>query len=189
MQALLDFLPVIAFVTAYWVTGDMSVAIVVIMGAVTLQVIATWLIKRELNRMLIASAILVLLLGGISLVLDNPIFFKWKPTGLYWLFALLFLGSQFIGEKPLVKRMMQAVAQDEMELEDNIWRKLNLAWVVFFVFAGAANIYVAYNYEESVWVNFKLFGLFGITFVFLVLQTLWLSRHMPDPDTPANGDD
>lgn len=186
MQALLDFLPVIAFVTAYWVTGDMSVAIMVIMGAVTLQVLATWLIKRELNRMLIASATLVLVLGGISLILDNPIFFKWKPTGLYWLFAALFLGSQFIGEKPLVKRMMQAVSQDELELKDGIWRKLNFAWVAFFLFAGSANIYVAYNYEEPVWVNFKLFGLFGITFVFLLLQTLWLSRHMTDTDTSAS---
>ena len=91
MQALLDFLPVIAFVATYWVTGEMSTAIAVIMGAVTLQLLATWLIKRELSRMLVISAALVIGLGGISLVLDNPLFFKWKPTGLYWSFALLFL--------------------------------------------------------------------------------------------------
>lgn len=182
MQALLDFLPVIAFVLAYYVTGEMSVAILVIMGAVTLQVTATWLIRKEVNRMLLISAALVIVLGGISLLLDNPIFFKWKPTGLYWLFAVIFLGSQFIGDTPLVKRMMQAVSQDEIELPEDIWRKLNLAWVGFFVFSGAANIYVAYTYEEAVWVNFKLFGLFGITFVFLVLQTLWLSRHMTEPE-------
>ena len=94
MQALLDFLPVIAFVTTYWVTGDMSTAIGVIMGAVTLQVAATWLIKRELSNMLIASAVLVVGLGGLSLFLDNPLFFKWKPTGLYWIFAIAFLGSR-----------------------------------------------------------------------------------------------
>ena len=182
MQALLDFLPVIAFVTAYWVTGDMSVAIVVIMGAVTLQVLFTWLLKRELSRMLIASAAMVFVLGGISLLLDNPIFFKWKPTGLYWLFAVVFLGSHFIGEQTFAKRMMQAVAKDDFDLPEPVWAKLNLAWVGFFLVAGAANIYVAYNYEEATWVNFKLFGLFGLTFVFLVLQTLWLSRYMPDTD-------
>ncbi len=182
MQALLDFLPVIAFVTAYWLTGEMSTAIVVIMGAVALQVLATWLLKRELNKMLIASAALVFVLGGVSLVLDNPIFFKWKPTGLYWLFAAAFLGSQFIGEKPLAKRMMQAVSPDEINLPEGVWSRLNLAWVGFFIFAGAANIYVAYNFEESVWVNFKLFGLFGITFVFLLLQTFWLSRYMDDSE-------
>ena len=170
MQALLDFLPVIAFVTAYWVTGDMSTAITVIMGAVALQVLITWLVKRELNRMLVISAVMVLGLGGISLFLDNPIFFKWKPTGLYWIFAVLFLGSQFIGEKTMAKRMMHAVAKDEIQLPDKVWGQLNLAWVVFFIFAGAANIYVAYEYEEAVWVNFKLFGLFGITFVFLLFR-------------------
>ena len=113
-------------------------------------------------------------------MLDNPMFFKWKPTGLYWLFAVVFLGSQFIGEKPLAKRMMQAVSPDEITLPEGVWNRLNLAWVGFFIFAGAANIYVAYSYEESVWVNFKLFGLFGITFVFLLLQTFWLSRYMDD---------
>jgi intracellular septation protein len=187
MQALLDFLPVIAFVGTYWVTGDMSTAIAVIMGAVTLQVLATWIIKRELSRMLIASAVMVIVLGGISLILDDPLFFKWKPTGLYWLFAVLFLGSQFIGEQPMVKRMMASVAKDEFELTDALWKQLNVAWVVFFIVAGCANIYVAYNYEEATWVNFKLFGLFGMTFVFLVLQTLWLSRHITD--TPANDEE
>jgi len=182
MQALLDFLPVIAFVTAYWLTGEMSVAIAVIMASVALQVVATWLLKRELNNMLLASAALVFVLGGVSLLLDNPIFFKWKPTGLYWLFAIIFLGSQFIGEKPLAKRMMQAVSPDEINLPNEAWTKLNLAWVVFFIFAGAANIYVAYSYAESTWVNFKLFGLFGITFVFLLLQTIWLSRFMTEGD-------
>jgi intracellular septation protein len=182
MQALLDFLPVIAFVVTYWVTGDMSTAIVVIMGAVSLQVLATWLLKRKLNRMLIVSALLVLVLGGVSLILDDPLFFKWKPTGLYWLFAVLFLGSQFIGDSPLVKRMMLSVAQDEFELTDKVWNQLNVAWVVFFIVAGSANIYVAYNYAEATWVNFKLFGLFGMTFVFLVLQTLWLSRYMTDKE-------
>ena len=73
-------------------------------------------------------------------------------------------------------------SKEDFELPDHAWTKLNLAWVGFFVFAGALNIYVAYSFEESVWVNFKLFGLFGITFVFLVLQTLWLSRYMPDEE-------
>jgi intracellular septation protein len=188
MQALLDFLPVIAFVTAYWVTGDMSVAITVIMGAVALQVLATWLIKRELSRMLIVSAVLVFLLGGVSLYLDDPVFFKWKPTGLYWTFALVFLGSHFIGEQPFVKRMMLAVSKDEIELPHKVWLQLNFAWVGFFIFAGAANIYVAYNYDEAFWVNFKLFGLFGITFVFLILQTLWMSKHMPADDEQGKGE-
>jgi len=186
MQALIDFLPVIAFVVTYWLSGDMSLAIMVIMGAVTLQLVATWLIKRELSTMLLASAALVVILGGVSLALDNPVFFKWKPTGLYWLFAVVFFGSQWIGKQPLVQRMLSSLSEDDMEMPQHVWRKLNLAWVAFFIFAGGANIYVAYNYEEATWVNFKLFGLFGLTFVFLVLQSLWLSRYMADPEQNDN---
>lgn len=186
MQALIDFLPVIAFVVTYWVSGDMSLAIIVIIGAVALQLGATWVIKRELNNMLLASAALVVILGGISLALDDPLFFKWKPTGLYWAFALAFLGSQWIGERPLVQRMLTSLTEDEMELPEHAWSKLNLGWVAFFVLAGAVNIYVAYNFAEGTWVNFKLFGLFGMTFVFLVLQSLWLSRYISEPDQNDN---
>jgi intracellular septation protein len=189
MQALIDFLPVIAFVATYWLSGDMSLAIMVIMGAVTLQITATWLIKRELNKMLVASAVLVIVLGGISLALDNPLFFKWKPTGLYWLFAMAFLGSQFIGERPLAQRMMTSVSQDGLDLPDRVWRQLNLAWVLFFIVAGIANIYVAYNYEEATWVNFKLFGLLGITFVFLLLQSLWMSQYLDEESDQDAGQD
>ena len=136
--------------------------------------------------MLLASAALIFVLGGVSLVLDNPIFFKWKPTGLYWLFAVVFLGSQFIGEKPLVRRMMNAVAEDEFNLPERVWKQLNLAWAVYFVLSGTANIIVAYRFEEAVWVNFKLFGLLGITLVFLILQSLWLSRYMNDADNEGS---
>lgn len=178
MQALLDFLPVVAFVATYWITGDMKTAIVVIMIAVVIQIAATWLIKRQLSKMLLISAALVFVLGGISLMLDNPIFFKWKPTGLYWLFALVLLGSQFIGEQPLVKRMLQTMSPDELKMPDRSWRQLNLAWVIFFIFAGCANIYVAYQYSEAIWVNFKLFGLLGLTFVFMIGQAFWLSKQV-----------
>ena len=98
-------------------------------------------------------------------------------------------GLNEVGEQPLVKRMMTSVAADEFNLPDNIWKQLNLAWVAFFVVAGCANIYVAYNFAEATWVNFKLFGLFGMTFAFLVLQTLWLSRHMPDEQAETTKED
>jgi intracellular septation protein len=183
MQALVDFLPAVAFVVTYWLTKDMSLAIMVIMGAITLQLVGTWLVKRTVSKMLLASAALVIVLGGISLILDDPVFFKWKPTGLYWLFALIFLGSQFIGDKPVAQRMMTSISSDELRLPASIWRQLNLMWVAFFIFAGALNIYVAYQFDEATWVNFKLFGLFGLTFVFLLLQSVWLSRFLEDGDS------
>lgn len=176
MQTLLDFLPVIAFVVAYWLT-DFQTAIAVIMVAMLIQVAVTWWIKREVNRMLLASATLVVVLGGISLFLQNDLIFKWKPTVLNWIFGAVFLGSHFIGEKTIVQRVLQSVAADEIELPAEQWQQLNLMWVAYFVVAGLANIVVAYSFSEAVWVNFKLFGLLGLTLAFLVMQAIWLSRR------------
>ena len=109
---------------------------------------------------------------------DDPVFFYWKPTVFYWLFALACLGSHFVGEKTIVQRMMQAASQgtdSPIELAPSSWRTLNLMWIAYSVVAGALNIYVAYTFSESTWVNFKLFGLLGLTLVFLVLQSLWMA--------------
>lgn len=183
MQALVDFLPVVAFVVAYWL-ADFKTAVVVIMVAMVLQVAVTWLVKREVSRMTLASAGLVVVLGGVSLLLKNDLVFKWKPTVLNWAFAAVFLGSHFIGEKTVVQRLLQSVAKGEINLAPRDWRTLNLMWVAFFLVSGAANIYVAYAFPENVWVNFKLFGLLGLTVVFVLLQAAWLSRREA---TPADG--
>lgn len=180
MQALVDFLPVVAFVVAYWLV-DFKTAVLVIMVAMVLQVAVTWLVKREVSRMTLASAGLVVVLGGVSLLLKNDLIFKWKPTVLNWAFAAVFLGSHFIGEKTVVQRLLQSVAKGEINLAARDWRTLNLMWVAFFLVSGAANIYVAYAYPENVWVNFKLFGLLGLTVVFVLLQAAWLSRREAAP--------
>ncbi|MCC7258987.1 MAG: septation protein IspZ [Gammaproteobacteria bacterium] len=176
MQALIDFLPVVAFVIAYWL-ADFRTAVAVIMGAMVLQVAVTWLLTRTVNRMTLASAVLVVGLGGVSLVLKNDLVFKWKPTILNWAFAAVFLGSQFVGERTIVQRLLQAVAREQIVLPARDWRPLNLMWVVFFLVSGAANIIVAYRFPEHVWVNFKLFGLLGLTLLFVLAQAAWLSRR------------
>lgn len=187
MQALIDFLPVVAFVVAYWL-ADFKTAILVIMVAMVLQVAITWLLTRTVNRMTLASAGLVVVLGGGSLLLNNDLIFKWKPTVLNWAFAAAFLGSQFIGAKPIVQRLLQSVAKEEIQLPPRDWRTLNLMWVVFFLVSGAANIYVAYNFPENVWVNFKLFGLLGLTVVFVLLQAAWLAKREPAAADPPGGE-
>jgi intracellular septation protein len=114
--------------------------------------------------------------------LKNPLFIQWKPTAINWLFGLGFLISQFIGSKPLVQRMMsQAITIND----DNVWMKLNFSWVLFFAFSGLANILVApaidplnFNFTESTWVDFKLFGLMGITIAFVIAQAFYLARFM-----------
>jgi len=184
VQALLDFLPVIAFVVAYWLT-DFQTAIVVIMIAVVIQAVATWLITGTVSKPLLISMGLVVGLGGVSLILQNDLIFKWKPTVLNWLFAAVFLGSQFIGDKTVIQRVLQSMAKEDIRLKTEDWRRLNRMWVLYFLIAGTANIIVAYTYSEAVWVNFKLFGLMGLTLAFIVLQAIWLTRRQP-PDGPED---
>jgi intracellular septation protein len=112
--------------------------------------------------------------------------FLWKPTAFYWIAAVAFLLSQYIGERPIIRRIMESASKDAespIQLEARLWAKLNYAWVIFFVFGGALNIYVAYNYPEATWVNFKLFGLLGLTLAFVVAQSFWLAHHLKD--TPS----
>ena len=185
MRTFLDFLPVLAFVLTYWLTKDFYTAILVIMIAVVIQLAITWLITRTVPRMLLISAVLVVGLGGISLWLNNPLIFKWKPTVLYWLLATLFLGSQFIGDKPLAQRLLQSISEEPLPLSNQDWTTLSLMWVVFFFIAGTANIVVAYSFAEAIWVNFKLFGLIGLTLAFLILQAVWISQRLPDQEAEA----
>src|SRR4030042_1438964 len=103
---------------------------------------------------------------------------RWHPAILNWLCAAGFLASQFWGEKTLIERMMSHA----VTVPRSIWRRVNLGWIGFFLLAGLANILVAYRFSEETWVNFKLFGLLGLTLAFVLAQALYLSRHM-QPDT------
>lgn len=187
MQLFIDFLPIVAFVIAYWLT-NIKTAIAVIMVAMTLQVAITWMIKRTVNKMLLASTALVVVLGAISLAIDNDLVFKWKPTVLNWAFGLAFLVSRYVSDKPMVQRLLDSVANGEINLLPQDWQRLNLMWTVFFLVSGAANLFVAYNFSEGVWVNFKLFGLLGMTLVFVMLQALWLTRRNQAASTEGSAE-
>ena len=170
MQILIDFLPIIVFFATYKFAG-MYAATGAIMVAMALQIGFQWVRDRTDSKMLLTSGILVAVFGGITLLLRNPIFIQWKPTVVNWLFAAAFLGSRYIGEKTLTERMMGEAVQ----LEPVMWRQLNLMWIGNFSFLGAANLYVVYNFDEATWVNFKLFGMLGLTLVMVVIQVLWIA--------------
>jgi intracellular septation protein len=181
MQLLLEFLPIALFFVAYKF-GDLFVATGVLIAAVTVQAIVQWIRHRKISPMMLTSAVLVMVFGGLTLWLQDATFIKWKPTILYWLMAVAFAGSQFIGEKTFIQRMLG----ENMQLERALWARLNIMWVVFFLFLGALNIYVANHYDEATWVNFKLFGLMGLTFAFAIAQTFWLSSKLPDEEPPTS---
>jgi intracellular septation protein len=176
MHPIFDFLPVVAFFIAYWLK-DFQTAVLVIIVAITVQVILTRLVTGTVGKMLLTSAGLVIGLGGLSLLLKNDLIFKWKPTVLNWLFGVAFLASQYVGNKTIIQRILQNSGKQEIILSPEHWRQLNLMWVIFFSLAGIANIIVAYNFSEAVWVNFKLFGLLGLTIAFIVFQAFWLNSR------------
>jgi len=117
-------------------------------------------------------------LGGATILFQDKTFIQWKPTVVNWLFGAAFLGSQFIGQKTIVQRLMES----NLELPQEIWKNLNIAWVIFFLAMGVLNLIVAYNFSEETWVNFKLFGMLGLTFVFILAQGLYMSRHIQNSD-------
>jgi intracellular septation protein len=173
MKFLFDLFPILLFFLAYKLY-DIYVATAVAIGAAFVQTGAYWLKHRKFEKMHLITLGILVLFGGLTLALRDPVFIKWKPTVVNWLFGISFLGSQFIGKQTLVERMMgHAIAAPPP-----VWGRLNWAWTLFFLFMGLLNLYVAYNFSEDTWVNFKLFGMMGLTLVFVFAQAFYLSRYM-----------
>lgn len=171
MQFLVDLLPVIAFFVTYKLAGIYTATGVLIVGVLA-QTAVSWIRFRKVSPMLLATAALVLVLGSLTLYLHDANFIKWKPTIASWLFAGVFLASNFVRGPTIIERMLG----ENVTLEASDWSRLSLAWVAFFVLSGVLNLYVAYNYPEATWVNFKLFGLTALTLIFAVAQGIWIAR-------------
>lgn len=195
MKLLLDFLPILLFFLVYkWapeVTGWLSpmlsaehesllrdmpilLATLVLIPATILQVLYLKLTTGKVEKMHLITLALVIVLGGATVILQDKTFIMWKPTVVNWLFAAAFLGTQWFTSKPLIQRMMESA----MKLPDVVWSRLNYAWVAFFILSGLANLYVAYSFSEDIWVDFKLFGLLGLTIIFIIGQSVFLYRYM-----------
>ena len=183
MKMLFDFLPVLLFFVVYKMY-DIYLATAVLIAASAIQTVGHRLIKGSFEKTHVITLALVALFGGLTLALQDENFIKWKPTAINWLFAVVFVGSQFIGEKTIIERMMGG----NLTLPQLVWTKLNLAWAGFFVFLGAVNIYVAYAFDTDTWVNFKLFGLMGLTLLFIIAQSLYLVPYLKE-STADKGDE
>jgi intracellular septation protein len=186
MKLLYDFFPVILFFATYaWFTdNDIYLATGVAIAAAFIQVAGFWLKHRRFEKMHLVSLGILVVLGGMTLAFRDDTFIKWKPTAINWLFAIGFLISQFVGGKTLVERMLGS----QVTLPSNIWTRLNLSWVAFFLVSGALNIYVAYHFSQAAWVYFKLFGLLGLTLVFVFIQAIYLARYMPRQEVNEESD-
>lgn len=177
MKLLFDMLPLVLFFVFYQLY-DIYVATMILMAAMTSQILLMKLTGRPVEKMHWITLVLVLAFGALTLGLRNPQFIMWKPTIINWLFAAALLLSEWFMARGFLRRMLAPVA----DFPEAVVVRLNYAWVGFLTGAGLLNLYVAYNFEESTWVDFKLFGLTGLSLVFIILQSLYLARHMPAPE-------
>ena len=173
MKFLFDFLPILLFFIAYK-RYDIYVATAVAIIASALQVAWLWFRHRRVERMPLLTLVLIAVMGSATLLLQDETYIKWKPTVVNWLFAAMFLTSQFIGNMTIMERMMG----QNIQLPGTVWTRLNLAWVMFFFTMGTVNLYVAFNFDTDTWVNFKLFGMLGITLIFVLGQALYMARYI-----------
>lgn len=186
MQVLFEFLPLILFLGAYLYKG-IYFAIGTLMIAMPIGFVIKYVRTTKVDKMYMWSTIFLLVFGGAALYFRNADFIYWKPTAFYWVVAVAFLLSLWIGEKPLVRRFLEMGGELPTEkIASNDWRRLNLVWVLFFAVMGIANIYVAYNFSEKFWVNFKVFGLLALTFIFMLAQGLWLVSKLGGDDSAAD---
>jgi len=203
MKALFDFVPVLLFFLTYKFYDSLPnsvieianqipfvsltpgeskdgifMATLVIILATILQNILHWLVYRRLEKMHVISLAILLIFGTLTVILKNPDYIAWKVTIFNWIFAAVILGSFFIGEKVLIERMMSHA----ISVPKQIWKKLNLSWGIFFIMVGALNLIVYEIYAKGMgdldtWVNFKMFGILGLTIVFMVAQGIYMSKH------------
>lgn len=201
MKFLFDFLPVVFFFIAYKFFGDFPPALIdagnqipgvaleqsnpkhaiifatlVIIIATILQNILHWLTYKKLEKMHLISLVILVIFGSITVVSRDPDFIKWKVSVFNWIFASVLLGSLFIGKKTLIERMMSHA----IKVPNNIWKVLTYSWGAFFIFIGVLNYIVAFHYagvDDKNWVDFKLFGILGLTFAFMIVQGIYITKH------------
>ena len=199
MKFLFDLFPIILFFVAYqWGESNAETATALLAGlgipldsgakpgvflatlvailATFVQIAWVWIKHRKVDTMLWVSLGLIVVFGGATLLLHDETFIKWKPTVLYWLFAVSLGLAPMLFERNLIRLMMQK----QITLPDAVWTRLNLAWAGFFTFMGIANLWVAMNFSTDAWVNFKMFGSLGLMLVFVIGQTVYLSKHIKE---------
>ncbi len=191
MKQFIDFLPLLVFFIVYKIDprtvslaghefefgGIFSATMVLIVASVIVYGLL-YLKQKSLEKSQLITLVAVLLFGSLTLAFHEEAYLKWKAPIVNWIFGVAFLASQFIGQKPLIQRMLDHA----MSLPDAIWARLNTSWAIFFILLGAANLYVAFTFE-TIWVDFKVFGSLGLTFAFVIIQFLFLARYIKQEES------
>jgi len=172
---LFDFFPIVLFFAAFKLKG-IYFATSIAIAATIVQIALTYLIKKKVDTMLWISLLVIAVFGGMTLALHNELFIKWKPTILYWIFSSIIFTGRLLFKKNVIALLLKS----QISIPDTVCEKLNLSWGGFFAFLGGLNLYVAYSYSTSAWVNFKLFGILGLLVAFVIAQSIFLAKYI-DP--------
>ena len=198
VKQLIDFIPLILFFVVFktdprsidlaghtFMFGGIFSATAVLIASSVIIYGIIFITQRRLEKGQWLTLLGCLVFGGLTLAFHSETFLKWKAPVVNWVFAIAFIGSHFIGNTLLIKRLMGHA----LTLPDAVWTKLNIAWIIFFIFCGAANLFVAFTFQ-AYWVDFKVFGSLAMTVLFLIGQGIYLSRHLHDaePSTPKSKD-
>jgi intracellular septation protein len=175
MKMLFDFFPIVAFYIAYKLFS-IYVATGVLIAATGLQVGYLWFKHKKVPPMYIITFLLILIFGGLTIALHDIMFLKWKVSIINWLFGLAFIGYYLFSKKTLVGYLMGQA----LTLPRPVWVTLNWMWAIFFLVQGTINIIVVYSFSTAAWVDFKVFGLTGLMLVFMVIQIVYLHKHIKD---------
>jgi intracellular septation protein len=203
MKQFLEFLPLVLFFGAYQMNGEtISVgewlyafdgiysATAVLMFSSVAVLFVAFVLERRLDKRLMWMTVAILVFGAATLIFRDQRFIQWKPTVFNWMLALVFLASQFVGDKNLLQRFLG----QQLVLPRAVWGRLNLLYVAHFSVVGALNLFVAYRYEEAFWVSYKLYSSLGFTIALMALTVLLLFPHLknqiPNSDTedPMRGE-
>lgn len=191
MKQLLEFLPLVFFFGAYQMDGEIvtvgnwshtfdgifSATAVLMASSITVWLLASALSKHN-ERRLMWMAIAVAVFGAATLILRDQRFIQWKPTVFNWVLAAVFVGSQFVGERNLLERLLGS----QLSLTRRVWTQLNTLWIGNFTVVGALNLFVAYRYEEAFWVSYKLYSSIGFTVVLMLLTIFLVAPHLKEHD-------
>lgn len=174
MHPLLEFFPLIIFFAVYsfygiyWATATLIIASAI-------QILFLFLTKKPIPKKIWVLALLMTVMGGMTIYFQDDAFLKWKVTVVYTIFGIVLLASDKFYQNNLIKKALG----EALELPEKIWAKMNVAWAMFFIFIALLNIYIAYSFELDTWVKFKVFGTMILMFLFIVLNMISIYKYLP----------
>lgn len=183
MKQWLDYIPLVLFFAVFKLKGIFPATEVLMASSVCLYGYL-WISEGRLEKKHLITLVITLAFGGMALYFHDVTFLKWKASIIDWCIAVGFLSTHLIEGELAIQRLLGHAVQ----LPAPVWKRLNVAWALFFASLGTVSLYVAYHADTNTWVNFKVFGTFGLTFLFVIVQMLYISRHLP-PEAPKESKD